>query len=344
MEECPYFSISPENLEACTQLAKVIPLPSPMPQRWLHSDHILWKIGDWEVRRPLKETLLDVLIAHLKFTFGKPWADEQYALPVEQRHVVMRWWFSLCETQKYAAPPGHVRGQTYSVPHTGDVAELGRLADDLYRLRLAGALDQKVLERLRSHSEFQGARYEFAIAASMVRSGFNINWVHGTDTHCEFEATHATTKETIAVEVKSRRVRGTLNEHGEMPNLDEMRFIAHRYYNEALKQCPVDRPSAIFIDLNLPPQATTDTNNIPWKSEMQRMIDNLPQPSATEPAVETCLVFTNFAAHYSGHEQAPPQRYVFCFPQFVRHPLKSMSTFTALIQGIEKYGQIPMIE
>ena len=344
MEECPYFSMTAENLEAYSLLAKTIPSQSPMPQRWLRSDHILWKIGEWEVRRPLNEALLDVLIDHLKYTFGKPWADEQYALPDAQRHVVMRWWFAVCEATKNAASPDHVRGQIFAVPRTGDVTEFGWLADDLYRLRLAGALDPTVLDRLRSHTQFQGARYEFAIAASLIRCGFNIRWIHGTDKHCEFEATQTFTQETIAVEVKSRHVRGTLNQPGEMPEPNEMRFIAHRYYNEALQQCPKDKPSAIFIDLNLPPQANTGDNSIPWWSEMQRMFADQPQPSETEPAIETCLVFTNFAAHYVSGEQAPPRRYIFWFPQYVRHPIKNPNTIIALIRAIETYGQIPMVE
>ncbi len=342
--DCPYLNISQESVHACSLLAERIPSQSPMPQRWLHPDHILWKIGDWEVRRPLREALLDVLTDHLKYTFGTPWANAQYALPVEERHAVMRWWFGVCEASKKAAPPNHVRGQIFPVPRTGDVTEFGWLADDLYRLRLAGALDPTVLDRLRSHDQFQGARYEFAIAASLVRCGFGIKWIHGTDKHCEFEATQALTNETIAVEVKSRHVRGTLNQPGEMPKPEEMRFVAHRYYNEALQQCPKDKPSAIFIDLNLPPQVSPGDHSIPWWSEMQQMFDNLPQPSPTEPGVETCLVFTNFAAHYAGSDQAPPRRYVFWFPQYVRHPLTNVNTFIALIRGIETYGQIPMIE
>src|SRR5262249_32119239 len=156
---------------------------------------ILWKIGDWEVRRPLKEALIDVLIDHLRYTFGKPWADQQYALPPEKRHAVMRWWFSWCESSKKLAPTGHKKGQIFGFKPTGDMKELGTLAYDLYCLRLAAALDSQVLDRLRSYDQFQGARYEFAIAASLVRCGFEIKWIHSTDAHCEFEATQMLTKE-----------------------------------------------------------------------------------------------------------------------------------------------------
>lgn len=342
--DSPHRNISAESLRACSLLAEEIPSQSPMPQRWLNPDHILWKIGDWEVRRPLREPLIDVLIDHLKYTFGKPWADEQCALPPEKRHVVMRWWFSWCESANKLAPTDHKQGQIFGFKPTGDMKELGTLAYDLYSLRLASALDPTVLDRLRSHDQFQGARYEFAIAASLVRCGFDIKWIHGADTHCEFEATQKLTKETIAVEVKSRHVSGTLNQPGEMLRPEEMRFIAHRYYNDALKQCPRDKPSAIFIDLNLPPEVNPGEHHIPWWSEMKRMMNNMPEHSPTEPAVETWLVFTNFAAHYVGNEQAPPLRHVFLPPQYAQHPLKDVNTLVGLIRAMETYGRIPKIE
>lgn len=339
-----HLSISEQDIEVCRELARKIPSQSPKPERWLCQDHILWKIGDWEVRRPLKETLLDVISDHLKHTFGKDWADAQYKLPEAERHVVMRWWFAVCQAQKRAAPADHTSSQFFPVPRTGDVAEFGWLADDLYRLRLAGALDPAIVDRLRSMDQYQGARYEVAVAASFVRSGFAIEWVTGTGKHCEFVATHKQTGESIAVEAKSRHIGGTLNRPGEPPNLDEMRFKAHRYYNDALTQCPQDRPCAIFIDLNLPPQVDAGDHGIPWWEAMQPMLDAIPRPTAIEPALETCLVLTNFAAHYAGTDLAPPMRYVFWFPRFVRHRLQNMNTFIALIHAMERYGSIPIVE
>ncbi len=343
-EDSQHLNITDEGVMICSELAKHAPSQSPLPERIPFHDHILWRIGDWKVRRPLKEALLDVLIDHVKYTFGKEWAEAQYALPEDERHVVVRWWFRVCEAQKNAAPQGHRRGQLFAIPRTGDVTEFGYLADDIYRLRLAEALPRSLVDRLRSVDQYQGARYEVAVAASLVRSGFDIKWVDGHAKHCEFEATHTVTNETIAVEAKSRHVSGTLNQSGKTPNRDDLRFVAHRYYNDALKQCPTDKPCAIFIDLNLPPESITDDDAIPWWEEMKRMFDALPKPTLDKPALESCLVLTNFSAHYSKSTLAPNHRYVFWFPRYVRHTLKKMSTFVGLIRAMETYGQIPSVE
>jgi hypothetical protein len=55
-------------------------------------------------------------------------------------------------------------------------------------------------------------------------------------------------------------------------------------------------------------------------------------------------VFANFAAHYAGNEQAPPQRHVFLPPQYARHPIKNVDTIIALLRALEIYGQIPKID
>ena len=129
-----------------------------------------------------------------------------------------------------------------------------------------------------------------------------------------------------------------------MNQTNNMRFVAHRYYNEAIRQCPTDKPCAVFINLNLPPQVDPGGHFIPWWPEIQKLIGALPQCSATEPTAETCLVLTNFAGHFAGSDEAPSNRYIFTFPDYVRHPLKHPDTLAQLLQAMEAYAQIPMFE
>lgn len=338
-------SISPENLAEYSLLADKVPSQSPLPQRLLYPDHILWKVGDQTFKRPLRETLIDFLIVHLKFTLGEEWANKQFALPENERHAIMRWWFSFCELQKASAGPDHKDGKWFKVEPSGDAMNFMSFADDLYRLRLAHALRPKMIDRLRNRDEFQGARYECAIAASFVRSGFNIAWqTTGTGKKCEFIATHKLTDESIAIEVKSRRRPGILNEPGEPQDRAMLRADVKYLYEKALGQCPSDIPYGIFIDVNLPRESAADVNRIPWWDDIKALLNEYPEPEPTSPAIETCLVFTSFEWNYTGTERAKGWRYVWTFPQYVRHRLRKQDTFIAILRAIQTYGQIPTVE
>jgi hypothetical protein len=344
MKGSEFLSITPEALVAYMTLAEGLPSQSPLPQRLLYRDHILWKIGDVTFQRPLREPLLDLLVDHLKYTLGTEWAREQFALVAEKRHVVMRQWSTLCELQRASAPPDHKRGDWYRIEPSGDAVEFMSLADDLYRLRLANALRPKLVQRLRHHAEFQGARYECAIAASFVRSGFDIAWQTGAGKKCEFVATHRVTREAIAIEVKSRRRPGTLNEPGMEPRRSSLRLDVRHLYDQALGQCPSDKPCGIFIDVNLPPESAGDRSRIPWWDEIKAMLSEYPEPGPTTPCTETCLVFTSFGWHYTGKDRAQGQRHVFVFPQFVRRRLQHQDTFVAILRSIATYGEFPIVE
>jgi hypothetical protein len=142
---------------------------------------------------------------------------------------------------------------------------------------LGSALRPELVDRLRDHAEFQGARYECAIAAAFIRCGFSIAWASGPGPKCEFVATQRLTGESIAVEVKSRRRPGTFNQAGEVPDRASLKFDVEHLYKRALKQCPNDKPFGIFIDVNLPPEIGWEQPGIPWEEEMKAMMSKFPE-------------------------------------------------------------------
>lgn len=340
-DDCPFLSISEKSLNACSALMKTAPSQSPEAETVDCADHVVVTVGDVVFRRPHGETQIDFLIDHLKYTYGKKWANEQYAIDADERHVVMRWWFSFCELQKAAAGPNHGKGDVYALQPSGDAMEYVSLADDLCRLRLVDALRPKMVDRLRHHAEFQGARYECAIAASFVRCGFEIVWQAGPETKCEFIGTQKLTGESVAVEVKSRRRPGTLNEGGTMPDASSLCLDVQRLYDKALTQCPSDVPCAIFIDVNLPPQVAGEVGAIPWWDDIKRMLSEYPEPTADAPALETCLVLTNFNWYSTGKSSATAHPYDLLFPRFVRTRLTNVNTFIAIMRAIDTYGHTP---
>src|SRR5437867_2357855 len=127
-------------------------------------------------------------------------------------------------------------GQTYSAPATGMTIELIALAHDLYTLQKVDRLPDKLIDRLRNYNEFQGARYEVAIAAAFVKCGFEIKWIDDrTGPHPEFIARNRRTGEEVATETKSRHRPGALHHPGALLPAEELCADVDRLYREALR-------------------------------------------------------------------------------------------------------------
>ena len=87
--------------------------------------------------------------------------------------------------------PEDDKGVIKSIDPTGNVQSLLCLAYDVYSVMHCGELPASSVERLKDRDNFQGARYEIAIAAIFVRVGFNIEWIEDKQNkHCEFIATN----------------------------------------------------------------------------------------------------------------------------------------------------------
>lgn len=72
--------------------------------------------------------------------------------------------------------------------------------------------------RVTYYDEFQGARYEIAIAAAFVKCDFQIEWIEDKSAkHPEFIARNPRKREEVAVETKSRRRPGVLHDPGTLP-------------------------------------------------------------------------------------------------------------------------------
>lgn len=115
--------------------------------------------------------------------------------------------------------------------------------------------------RLKNRDQYQGARYEMAIAAIFARLDCDIQFTDekSKSKHCEFIATHRVTNSSLAVEAKSKHRSGVLHQIGFLSSLEKLlsaRMI-RRLFNDALDQNPRDVPFAVFIDVNSP--ITPDT-------------------------------------------------------------------------------------
>src|SRR5262249_18915643 len=191
------------------------------------------------------------------WTLGHTWWKHQIRMSVEQRHVITRWKYAFSEFTrrnigKLSEAPG---SQRFSGPVPGTVYALLALGYDLFCLQAKNALPEFLIEKLRSNLDFQGARYEVAVAAIMARAGFEITYLDDKavqQKHCEFIAQHKATGINIGVEAKSRVRPGVLNTKGEFNYTEDWRGI-WQLVRAARKQKPPGLPFFIFVDVNLPP-------------------------------------------------------------------------------------------
>lgn len=293
---------------------------------------------------PRTQTFHEVLLSLLTSILANHWYRQQLAKQPEDRHIIMQWIGAWCDESQRAVPSDHQAGQRYEFQRTGQAQELLALAYDIYCLLEADRLDRDVRDRLKTDDQFQGARYELAVAAIFVRSGFDIEWIDqrkGPGKRCEFIATHRVTGEVIAVEAKSRHRIGTLQQPGSPPDLASLRGDVRGLYLKATAKDPKEKPFAIFIDANLPHQPELQHLNKTWIPEVWNMVTEHLTSLLPEPAPFSAVFVTNYAWHYEGHNIPKAGEHFFIRPELTRHPWKSQSTFDAIGNGMLRYGVVP---
>lgn len=248
----------------------------------------------------------------------------------------------MAEESKRALASNGGSGQVVGAAPTGDVQALLSLADDVYCLCLVEQMSGKILDRLRNIGEFQGVRYEIALAASLVRAGFSISWLESNEPHAEFTAFLPESGESIIVEAKSRHRAGVLHESGEPPDLSSLKADITGLYLDALKKPTNDLPYVIGIDVNLPLDLKKMDGSSRRMDGVFKLMDKGPVPTQEKPAKEFLLVLTNFAWHYVGQQRAPAHEVYYLFPEWASGVPADERTFTALIQAFDTYGTRPV--
>jgi hypothetical protein len=292
--------------------------------------------------RPKDEHLHEFIVNAMLWTLGENWFNEQNKKPLEERHIIMRWLHARYIFLTEAMSRGTKIGDY--IQTTGEVRELVSLASDMYYLQLVRELPTPLLERLKNYDGFQGARYEIAVAASLVRSGFEIEWKghsKGQKIH-EFDAIQKYSKETIAIEAKSRRRKGTLHEHGDLPSFDEIKIDIFSLFNKAMMQNPNDKPFGVYIDINLPRPKHFQGINRDWKEIYFEKLQ-LEGASIFGETPPTFVAITNSAWHYDKDNLTSAGEFYLTVPTSpkVKFPFKNEITLQAIMRSLTKFSQIP---
>ncbi|MCL4522292.1 MAG: hypothetical protein M1453_04515 [Acidobacteria bacterium] len=332
---------SPEEIDASLRALISDPALTSAPQtiqtEWKAQNKRVVAIWNGVHIRPIAETFHEFLVAvPLKDTFGEAWYKQEISKAESECHAVVRWLRAFRQEGQEHKPLNHKSGEVYGAPATGATTELIALANDLYMLLKVNRLPERLVERLRNYNEFQGARYEIAIAAAFVKCGFELEWIEDrTGPHPEFIARNKQTGEEVAVETKSRRRPGALHQPGDLPPEDELRADVDRLYREALKQDPGRVPFVVFLDVNLPPNTST-AEAAKWQQEIvSRWQGNEQQVSL--------LGFTNFGWHHMKDKpnQLRTPEFLLSVPNLAVRPLRTPETIVCLKRVLDAYGVAP---
>jgi hypothetical protein len=137
----------------------------------------VWALGNkiYHGRRP-EETFHEFILDVFKQTLGKEWWDEQLAS--QKKHFIMLCFLHYFEWQKKNATEANKANENswYAIPD-GWTQSLISLAFDVCSLQHAASLPEKLLSRLKNKNEYQGARYEIAVAAIFARLDCEIDFL-----------------------------------------------------------------------------------------------------------------------------------------------------------------------
>jgi hypothetical protein len=285
----------------------------------------------------------DFLSNYIRSKLSPEWGNAEIAKPLEERHQILQWYDSMCHFQLKQQPQ---EDGTYKTSANGSMLSWNRLAYDLYLIKHNAELQEEVLNRIKNKQQFQGARFELTVAASMIVAGFEINFEDENDRskkHTEFIASHPSDVQ-IAVEAKSRHRNGVLG-FGESLGTtleDQIPKVAvERLINRALAKNP-DIPFFIFIDVNLPYSEENQEGN-PWFKEMVKTVEKICQRFKPGEFPANAIFFCNDPT-YQEQEKVPQGMNFWCYELPIenpKHPLPNTTLIREVTHAIMQRTNIP---
>lgn len=290
------------------------------------------------------KTFIDFLQDYIKKALGAKWGNAELLKEPADRHIVIQWYQQYCEFQK--AHRANDEGIKEGVPDGPSLAYL-TLAYDLYVLADHASLQERLVARLRHKDQFQGARYELAVAATMIRAGFILEHEDESDStrkHPEFIAVDKSSGERVAVEAKSRHRTGILGRHGDPVSRDNFRLGI----NDLLRKAIAKRgalPLLIFIDANMPPEVAIEDQRT-WLAEFAQTLSRVGhgynELGVFEGAPFSGLALTNWSEHYGDVGQPYPQSIgMISRPWNPVVPFKANDILKRVEVSVRQYGCIP---
>lgn len=298
-------------------------------------------VGDKLFLRRQEETFHEFLFFFFGQIMGHQWFEKQKQLPQEKRHEMHRW-HDVVTTFWKSLRSDILVGDHFSAEAPGDVWDLLTLAHDVFHLSNAGTFNKKLKRRLLDYHDFQGVRYEIAVAALLTRAGLKVESVpqaHDKKRH-DWNAYDPSTGTKMAVEAKSRHRLGALHEHGEPDTEKIHRGDVANLIGQALDQNPGDCPFLVFADLNVPREPGVPIEQRPWFNDVWQDMQSLGTPTPENPDEFTAVFFTNFWHHWAGTATATGIEYLHVISHCPRYSIP-VALEGRLMAAVQNYSFIP---
>lgn len=267
---------------------------------------------------------------------GRAWVSAELQKGANA-HPIVRWLAELRALRD--AEPAPVGG-VHTTDMTGSALAFLTLAYDVYSTLHCAQLPARIRSRLRHPLEFQGVKYEIAVAGLFTRAGFTIEWINDrTRMRPEFLARHKTTGEQVLVEAKSRRRAGVLGYPG-APRTAAASADVYGLFLDALAKETDGLPYAICLDANLP-LAANDLVGVTWLGDIQQMLEGRASSNA-EPDPFTATIVTNFSWHYAGASAVGGRsESLLVLPRYPAVALRDSRTMDLIFAAVQQYGDVP---
>jgi hypothetical protein len=331
-----------KNIESLRGAGISINLPTPVWDE--RTKQIYLRVGNQIYYSGVKRrTFHEILIDHLNTMLGKEWITHQEGLPEHEWNFIYK---CFKETDKYFHSGGinmHQENEELrSGAPNGYVQSLLTLAFDVYLLKSAGSLEDKVFNRLKKNDQYQGARYEITVAASFIKVGWSIEWVKDMKgvSIPEFMATSPDEKYKVAVEAKSKHRDGVLHKGGVFDAKSAEKGSMLYLFKEALGKATFDLPYIIFLDLNSP-QTIAKKDHKHWMNDLVALFNAVdPTDPAKRIDKQNLVISTNFAPHYDGRNIATGGQYVVAYSLNMEHPIPK-SYLDGIVFAVSNVQSVP---
>ncbi len=294
-----------------------------------------------------KATFHELILDRLRAELGEKWWKEQHALAPEERHFIYKCYEEFSKFTAEAVDKQHEGDGTWSAPPNGYAHYLLNLAFDVYMLQHSNEIPKDWLRRLRIKDQYQGVRYEIAVASIFARMGCKLEFFKDSGTtvkHPEFKATHTETSTIVAVEAKSRHRDGVINQPGQFDLTKAVKGDIGSLFTNALQKDSGGLPYLIFIDVNAPRDLNEAAEASQWYKDVRQMVADHHVPTQQDPDTYALLCVTNYSHHYEADRLITPGQNCFAMPVHTQVPIPGglQSVFLGkLQQAINGYGFVP---